>query len=137
MSQIDLINTDNSVSSDSLQAIVDHFADRLKINLDKRIIEIKFVNDSEMLELNNRYRQINQTTDVLSFPQTHNSTPQDIYGSIVISPEEAKKRHEPVDQLVLHGLLHLAGYDHEIDLNSWNWAAGAVGHDLGIFNAKI
>ena len=69
-------------------------------------------------ELNHRFRQKDKPTDVLSFP-----SPDDGGGDISISAEIAAANaacygHPVSDELkilILHGLLHLAGYDHERD----------------------
>ena len=83
-----------------------------------------------MRELNRRYRGIDRTTDVLSFAQDDSSTPQTvaagmdvILGDIVISPRKAAAQavenglsfHEELERLLIHGLLHLLGYDHEMN----------------------
>ena len=72
-----------------------------------------------MQELNRRFRGKNRPTDVLSFPS---ETPK-LAGDIAISAEiaaanAAEMGHSPQTELkvlILHGLLHLAGYDHETD----------------------
>lgn len=79
-------------------------------------VSLLLTHDRRLEELNTRYRQIHSPTDVLSFPQ---DDPQ-LLGDIVISMEMVKKRAqeegtsslEIVLHLVLHGLLHLLGYDH-------------------------
>ncbi len=78
--------------------------------------------------LNRSYRGVDKTTDVLSFPQsslhTQNSilrTPHFILGDIVINLHKAKRQaieqditlYEEVKRLIIHGLLHLIGYNHE------------------------
>ena len=80
---------------------------------------VVFVTDKAMHDYNLRYRHIDKPTDVLSFAG------QDGYlGDIVISTETAwdQARKSPtlsfddnIRRLALHGLLHLAGYDHETD----------------------
>ncbi len=82
-----------------------------------------------MRALNRRYRGIDRTTDVLSFPQSEfispnaeRLTPNVILGDIVISLPKTKKQaeengltfHQELKRLLIHGLLHLIGYDHEI-----------------------
>jgi probable rRNA maturation factor len=80
--------------------------------------------------LNREYRGVDRTTDVLSFPQIgdfsiHGSrfTLHDfVLGDIVISLPRAKRQameygttlNEELKRLLLHGLLHLIGYDHEM-----------------------
>ena len=73
----------------------------------------------EVRQLNRRYRQMDQPTDVLSFP----AVSKDFLGDIAISSEIAARNAGKLGHsvetelriLILHGLLHLAGYDHERD----------------------
>lgn len=85
-------------------------------------VSITFVNDSEIKELNNEYRGIDKSTDVLSFPLYDKdeviNTP--LLGDIVISLETAKRQSEDfghtiereVMYLTAHSMFHLLGYDH-------------------------
>jgi len=77
-----------------------------------------------MRTLNRRYRRKDRTTDVLSFPFREGAFPDmagTALGDIVISmptaERQAKISGEPLrrelDRLLVHGLLHLLGYDHE------------------------
>lgn len=79
-----------------------------------------------MKRLNATYRRMNTTTDVLSFPiyATAKEVPTDrpsLLGDIVINPCAAKRQselykvtcHEEMRRLLIHGFLHLLGYDHE------------------------
>lgn len=90
---------------------------------------IAFVSDRQIKELNRRFRGINKATDVLSFPASDESTPLPTnLGDIAISLEratlQAKENDLPLEeeiaQLILHGLLHLCGYDHETDDGEMN-----------------
>jgi probable rRNA maturation factor len=82
-------------------------------------VNIRIASSRELQELNRRFRRINRPTDVLSFPS---ETPK-LAGDIAISGEIAAANavemgHTPLTELkvlILHGLLHLAGYDHEAD----------------------
>jgi probable rRNA maturation factor len=77
-------------------------------------------------DLNQTYRQVDGPTNVLSFPMHEGEfsdiTP-DLLGDVVISAEyardEAMKANitldERMSQLLVHGILHLVGFDHEID----------------------
>ncbi len=79
-------------------------------------VSISFIDDSYMRELNLKYRDNNRTTDVLSFPQEG-----ELLGDILISVDKATAQSEElghtfeqeVRRLVVHGLLHLLGYDHK------------------------
>lgn len=79
-------------------------------------VEILIAGNHRLQELNRRFRRKNRPTDVLSFPGS-------VGGSIAISGAIARENarryghsasHE-LKILVLHGMLHLAGYDHETD----------------------
>lgn len=78
-------------------------------------LTIAFVDDDAMRELNRKFRRKNKTTDVLTF--------SDEDADIVISLDQARRqaadeKHSlatEVRYLVLHGILHALGYDHETD----------------------
>ena len=88
---------------------------------------VAFVSDKRMRELNKIFRDQNQTTDVLSFPYEPDELDyletENFLGDIVISLEQATRQAQEnelefsieVKQLILHGILHLCGYDHETD----------------------
>ena len=84
-------------------------------------VELILVDDEEIKELNKTYRNKNTPTDVLSFPLS--DAPFAPLGSIIISVDTAKRvanelGHSVEDEiklLFIHGLLHLLGYDHEVD----------------------
>lgn len=91
--------------------------------LTKKDIELIVVKNDEIQELNKEYRNIDKPTDVLSFPMNFEVIDMPLLGSIVISTdfvqEKAKEfKHsfnEEFTLLFIHGLLHLLGFDHEID----------------------
>ena len=94
-------------------------------------VTIAFVSDRQMRELNRQWRGKTGTTDVLSFPagEDEYANPDGSnLGDVVISLEQAArqaKEHdltvdEEIAQLILHGLLHLCGYDHETDSGEMN-----------------
>jgi rRNA maturation RNase YbeY len=83
---------------------------------------ILFVGDQRMRGLNRRYRGQDRTTDVLAFPMRgvpHSSS--HLLGDVVIAvptaARQAKQGHRSLDEeltvLLVHGILHLCGYDHE------------------------
>jgi probable rRNA maturation factor len=85
-------------------------------------LSIALVGDAEMRPLNAKYRKKNQTTDVLSF--FVEEQPQSgalLLGDVVISVEQARRQAQQRKQtlksemvtLLIHGILHLLGYDHE------------------------
>ncbi|HEY7786516.1 MAG TPA: rRNA maturation RNase YbeY [Pyrinomonadaceae bacterium] len=94
-------------------------------------VTIVFVSDRLMSELNLHWRDKSGTTDVLSFPAEQAEFEMaggPTLGDIVISVERAVKQarenswsvENEIAQLILHGLLHLCGYDHETDNGEMN-----------------
>jgi probable rRNA maturation factor len=91
---------------------------------------VAFVSDRRMKELNSFFRGKNSTTDVLSFPHEPDEFDNDQtnLGDIVISIEQAERQakenkltlESEIKQLIIHGLLHLCGYDHETDNGEMN-----------------
>jgi probable rRNA maturation factor len=112
-----MIELDNRTLLQVDTAISEEISDLLT----KKDIELIITNSQEMREINKTYRNIDKDTDVLSFP--YEDMPMTPLGSIVISSfyvqEKAKELGHSVDDeftlLFIHGLLHLLGYDHEID----------------------
>jgi probable rRNA maturation factor len=85
---------------------------------------VLIVGDRAMRTLNREYRGKDRTTDVLSFPMRegkHSQLQPQLLGDIVISLPAAARQaraagaslREEVDRLLVHGFLHLLGYDHE------------------------
>jgi probable rRNA maturation factor len=106
-------------------------------------VTVAFVSDRAMRELNRLWRGKRTTTDVLSFPaeQADFEKAEGLsLGDIVISIEQAAaqaKEHRlslenEVAQLILHGLLHLSGYDHETDHGEMNRLELKLRKRLGI-----
>lgn len=86
-------------------------------------ISISYVDDRIMRKLNREHRGINRSTDVLSFPAEPEKGAFPHLGDLVICLPVAEKmarklgvsRRREVETLVVHGFLHLCGYDHETD----------------------
>jgi probable rRNA maturation factor len=86
-------------------------------------LDLLILDDAHMKRINAERRGFSKTTDVLSFPlfQTFPPIPYQMIGEIVISLETLKKQaieigHTDIDEfyrLLVHGVLHLFGYDHE------------------------
>ena len=98
------------------------------LKVDKEIeISVLFTDDKFIRSLNNKYRGIDKPTDVLSFnlqegalkyPEVESDK---LLGDIIISVETAQKQADNLNHsmekeltvLLIHGLLHLTGYDHD------------------------
>ncbi|MDD3505515.1 MAG: rRNA maturation RNase YbeY [Sulfurimonas sp.] len=112
-----MIELDNRTSLEIDTLVIDAIAD----SLTKKEIELILTNSDEMREINKTHRDIDKDTDVLSFP--YEEMPMSPLGSIVISfshVEAGAKEfgHSTDDEfalLFIHGMLHLLGYDHEVD----------------------
>ncbi len=85
-------------------------------------LSLALIGNDEMQKLNSRYRHKNYPTDVLSFPAgTDLQLGTPLLGDVIISVEkaaqQAKERRHTLDHemvtLLIHGVVHLLGYDHE------------------------
>lgn len=94
--------------------------------LDREGVEVHLLvtGDDRIRDLNNRYLDRDQATDVLSFPDGDRlPSGRTFLGEIIISVETARRQADALGhsedreilELALHGLLHLLGYDHERD----------------------
>jgi len=75
--------------------------EKISSTLTKKEIELLIITKEEMQTINKEQRSLDYSTDVLSFP--YEDMP--LLGSIIISESH----------VIIHGLLHLLGYDHEVD----------------------
>jgi probable rRNA maturation factor len=113
------------------------------IGTDDRHATIVFVSDAAIRKLNRQFRGKNYATDVLSFQaraEEFEKENETSLGEIVISIERAAAQAKEnkltltneIQQLVLHGLLHLTGYDHETDRGEMNRLELKLRKKLGI-----
>jgi len=112
------------VSLSRLRQFVNSLSQRLR--LDSQTFTIVLVSDRAIRRLNRDFRNQDKPTDVLSFP-TQPEAPLHLdkpgLGDMILSVETARRqafaRHHSLERelcvLVIHGLLHLLGYDHEVD----------------------
>ncbi|EAI4440396.1 rRNA maturation RNase YbeY [Campylobacter lari] len=97
------------------------FLEKIAQKMSDQNIELVLVNERVMREINFSQRGIDKTTDVLSFPLMQNC--ENLLGSIVINLDEVSKKameykhsnEEEMALLFIHAMLHLQGYDHEVD----------------------
>ncbi|RMG44146.1 MAG: rRNA maturation RNase YbeY [Candidatus Dadabacteria bacterium] len=114
------------VNPDGVAAILEKALIELESEIDARVVKrlsVLFTGDSEIKLLNAHYRGKDTPTDVLSFSMLEgdDSGPRTSLGDIVISIDTARRQAEDLQvsleeellRLLLHGLLHLLGFDHE------------------------
>lgn len=128
--QIDLEDQTQSLAVDQLElleGLLQFLAKKMDIPSQAEI-SIIIVDNPKIQQLNYAYRQINEATDVLSFPLQEDNQSFDIdfpvaLGDIVISVEKAKEQavtyghsfERELGFLLVHGFLHLLGYDHDTE----------------------
>jgi probable rRNA maturation factor len=90
-----------------------------RMGLRRATIGLMVIGPDEMARINGEHRGKHEPTDVLSFPidgaealDWDDEGPPPELGDVIICPEAAD---EPLETLVVHGVLHLLGYDHETD----------------------
>ncbi|MEW6581161.1 MAG: rRNA maturation RNase YbeY [Actinomycetota bacterium] len=110
--------TDVDCDADALERVLVWACGRLGIA--RATVGLMVVGEEEMAAINGEHRAKPTPTDVLAFPvdgpEVRDGWPDDgpppELGDVVICPAAAE---EPLTTLAIHGLLHLVGYDHEVD----------------------
>lgn len=121
--EIELLVQDGLDATVSNEALVSAAAETLaRIGIDRGHVAIEIVDESRIQLLNNEHRAKDAPTDVLSFPvdgegiaaggpAAVQALPAVELGDVVINPDHT----EDMVEAVIHGVLHLCGYDHEVD----------------------
>ena len=139
----EIINNQRKIKLD--WQIFRDFAEKAIDKIDEaenKSVTVAFVSDRKMRGLNSEFRGKDKTTDVLSFPFEADEfdSEKDFLGDIVISLEQAAAQaaennldlETEIKQLILHGILHLCGYDHETDDGAMNRRELELRETLGI-----
>lgn len=101
--------------------LIQQWAEKACLCNDKVVASVQVVSNDEMRELNRSWRGKDKPTNVLSFPmELPEEVEPKILGDIVLCADvikaEAKQQHKPLlahwAHMVIHGMLHLQGYDH-------------------------
>jgi probable rRNA maturation factor len=123
-------------------------------------VSVTFVDEPVIAELNLRYRDVNGATDVLSFPEVSGADdwPESLWrelggreaelldlGEIVVCPavvcryamEEGNETHRQMAWTIVHGVLHLLGYDHETDAGEMRARELALLRDVAPLTASL
>ena len=112
-----MIEIENKTLAELDESLLNTISD----SLTTKEIELIITTNDDIQIINHQYRDVNKATDVLSFP--YENMPMSPLGSIVISSEYAQNMAEELGHtltqeitlLFIHGLLHLLGFDHEVD----------------------
>ena len=104
-----------------LRRVLEEASARLRLR--RASVTVRFAGDRSVRRLNRAYRGVDRATDVLSFPMGGGPGGLLHLGDVIISRDRAAAQARAsglsltreVEELVLHGLLHLLGYDHEAD----------------------
>jgi probable rRNA maturation factor len=116
---------------------------RKELRFPQNAVTIQFISDAAMARLNQYFRHKRGSTDVLSFPANDGTRPHrtsPYIGDIAISPQTARRnarrfsRTLPAEMriLILHGMLHLAGFDHETDHGEMQRMENRLRRRLGV-----
>jgi probable rRNA maturation factor len=124
---------------------LEDFFDRVRqeLRFPQNAVTVQFISDAAMARLNQNFRHKRGPTDVLSFPANGGSRPPQpaaYIGDIAISPQTARRnarrfsRTLPAEMriLILHGMLHLAGFDHETDRGEMDRLERRLRRRLGV-----
>lgn len=110
-----------------IQEVLKECFDKEELTNSKLYVNVVLTNPQNIRKMNEKYRNINKETDVLSFPMFQKdeiknirNTNIDVLGDIVISIEQVKKQAEDYEHtfkrelayMIVHGFYHLMGYDH-------------------------
>jgi len=95
------------------------------LELERATVSVVFLGDAEMAAYNQQYRKKQGPTNVLAFPAGADTdgfpVPDNELGDVLVSADTARREaaeqhtslHHRLTELIIHGMLHLAGYDHE------------------------
>jgi probable rRNA maturation factor len=138
-----MINIDPPSSSFDLSSLnksgLARFLNRARVAVDlEGEVDVLLTSDAELKRLNKAFRGKNKATDVLSFPAP--SEVEGVAGDLAISLETAARQaaehghglRDEVRVLMLHGLLHLAGEDHETDSGEMAERESELRRELGL-----
>ena len=115
-------------------------------NAEKFVFDLVFTSDNEIKKINSEYRGINKETDVITFSlfaDDKNSfmiNGEINLGEIIVSVDTAKKQAKKtfeyeIDLLILHGILHLLGFDHQTN-EDYHFIVGVQDKIMGeMYNA--
>jgi len=100
------------------EKIVKRIAARVLGVLKKKKTHVEFflISDGEMRKINKKFRNTDRATNVLSFCEpkkfARGTQKGNFLGEIYIAPDYVQKHKQSLEHMIVHGILHLCGYDH-------------------------
>jgi probable rRNA maturation factor len=120
---------------------------RRELRFSPESITVQLISDAAMARLNRTYRNKEGPTDVLSFPASRGKSRHiaEYVGDIAISPETARRNARRFSRslavemriLILHGMIHLAGFDHENDHGEMDRLERRLRRRLGVATGVV
>lgn len=109
MKKVEIFEKKNKIPYDKsfIKKIIKLILEKEKIN--NYYISLAYLTKNDLREINKKYRQKDRTTNVLSFLYEKRDT---LFGEIIISDYHIIVKKEDFIELLIHGILHLLGYDH-------------------------
>ena len=109
MKKVEIFEKKNKIpySKTSIKEVIKTILEKEGVN--NYNISIAYLTKDDLREINKKYRKIDRTTNVLSFLYEKNST---FSGEVIVSDYHVIKKNENFLKLLIHGILHLLGYDH-------------------------
>ena len=117
----------SQASAEALRRVI--FSVLTRLGREDAEVHVLVTGDEQIRELNRAFRNLDEATDVLSFPDGEElPTGVVLLGEVVLSIDAARRQAETLghselrelEELVLHGVLHLSGYDHIADGGEMN-----------------
>jgi len=110
-------DTDREIDSKKTKVMIEKIIDDFLKDSSEKIINLLLTNDGEMKKYNEKFRHKEGSTDILSFEY---GLDQEVIGEIIISLETIEKNAKELNEsfeeefyyILIHGVLHVLGYDH-------------------------
>ena len=118
MKSLHIFDSSKVINKRKIHLLVNRLTKELNFNISN--LEINFISNDAIQKINKKYLDHDSTTDIITF--NYSSDLKNIDGEIIISIDDAKINsrkfkvsfYEEIARLVIHGILHLLGYDDQI-----------------------
>lgn len=131
MIYLDIINkTRSSVENKTVKSLLERL---INIHYPEKTVylELIYVAEAEISKLNRTFLKRKGATDIISFPEANPTKDKRLLlGSMVICLAYLKKHQEDIEEVIIHGFIHLLGFDHEADQKKWKHILNKIQNDL-------